>query len=80
MAILSLDHLEQLLEYRSKTVKYHLLSATKQRRVNDLISVGCLQFGDDNDTVWITQLGIHTIDSAFAEWLGEVKACQPTPL
>lgn len=77
MTHLTIDHLEFLLDFRSKTSKFHLLSATKQKRVNDLVAVKCLQFGEeDNDTVWITQLGNHVIASAFTEWLNEIKACQ----
>jgi hypothetical protein len=62
MSALTLQHLEQLLELRSKTRSYHLLSATRQRLMNDLVDKSLVQYLEDEtnprDILQITERGL----------------------
>jgi predicted DNA-binding transcriptional regulator len=79
MSALTLQHLEQLLELRSKTRSYHLLSATRQRLMNDLVDKNLVQYVEDEtnprDILQITERGLllltHVQDS-MQDWMTAV--------
>lgn len=64
-----LPHLELMLDFTERTVKIHLMSASKQRRFNELEKIGLMK-QDEEGYVHLTAVGIHylgVIEQRFME-------------
>ena len=71
--MITLQHLEQLLELRSKTRQYHMLSATRQRVMNEMVDKNLVSYlPDAPDVLQITERGLslltHVQDS-MQDWM-----------
>ena len=59
-------HIETLLDFSESTKKFHLLSATKQKRVLELIQCGLMR-QDEEDFIFTTETGNNLIDAWTAQ-------------